>query len=137
MDITVETSDSSVPIKSPMRRAAWWRRIDWRNQGSAFLFLLPSLLVFSLFAWYPIIRTIIFSFQKVSLNGESTWIGFANFHRMLIDPAFGQAWGNSFVYASLSISMGFFVPVFVSIMVNEMRFAKGFFRLVYFLPTVI
>ena len=33
--------------------------------------------------------------------------------------------------------MGFFIPVFVAIMVNEMRRAKGFFRLVYFLPTVI
>src|SRR5205823_6315427 len=31
----------------------------------------------------------------------------------------------------------FWVPIFVAIMVNEMRRAKGFFRLVYFLPTVI
>ena len=139
MDITVETtnSSSSVPIKAPARRARWWQRLDWRSQSSAYLFLLPALLIFAIFSWYPIIRTFIFSFQSVSLNGESTWIGFDNFHRMLIDPAFGLAWGNSFVYASLSISMGFFIPVFVSIMINEMRFAKGFFRLVYFLPTVI
>jgi len=33
--------------------------------------------------------------------------------------------------------MGFLIPIVVSIMVNEMRLAQGFFRLVYFLPTVI
>ena len=60
-----------------------------REQISAYLFLLPALLVFGLFAWYPIIKTVIFSFQKVSLNGESTWVGLNNFHRMLIDPTFG------------------------------------------------
>lgn len=113
------------------------RRIRWSEQIPAYLFLLPALIVFGLFAWYPILKTVMFSFQKVSLNSESTWIGFENFRRMLIDPAFGQAWVNSFQFASLSLLMGFFIPIFVAIMVNEMRGLKGFFRLVYFLPTVI
>jgi multiple sugar transport system permease protein len=56
---------------------------------------------------------------------------------MLKDPAFGLAWSNSLQFAIISVLIGFFIPIFVSIMVNEMRQAKGFFRLVYFLPTVI
>jgi multiple sugar transport system permease protein len=56
---------------------------------------------------------------------------------MLNDPNFSIAWRNSFLFASLSLLMGFFVPIFVAIMVNEMRRAKAFFRLVYFLPTLI
>ena len=136
MDISVESSSSVPPIKSSVR-LAWWKHIYWRQQLSAYLFLLPSLIVFCLFAWIPIIRTIIFSFQKVSFNGESTWIGFDNIHRMLIDPAFVQAWSNSFAYVSLSITIGYVLPIVVAIMVNEMHFMRGFFRLVYFLPTVI
>jgi multiple sugar transport system permease protein len=112
-------------------------RINWSAQLTAYLFLLPAILIFFLFAWLPIARTVIFSFQKVNLVGESTWVGLDNFRRMLIDPTFGLAWANSFVFASLSILMGFLIPVFVAIMINEMRRAKGFFRLVYFLPTVI
>lgn len=109
----------------------------WRDQISAYLFLLPALLIYLLFAWYPILKTAIFSFQKVSLNGESVWIGFSNFQRMMIDPTFGLAWRNSFSFAGLSILMGFLIPVIVAIMVNEMRRMKTFFRLAYFLPTVI
>ncbi len=118
-------------------RPAVWKRIRWRDQIPAYLFLLPALIVFGLFAWYPILKTIIFSFQNVNLNGESTWVGLDNFRRMLADPKFSIAWGNSLQFASLSVAIGFMVPIVVAIMINEMRRAKGFFRLVYFLPTVI
>ncbi len=120
-----------------LRRSSWWRRVRWPEQISAYLFLLPALIIFAIFAWYPMIKTVIFSFQNVSLNGSSTWVGFDNFERMLIDPNFVIAWKNSLLFASFSLAMGFFIPIFISIMVNEVRRAKGFFRLVYFLPTVI
>lgn len=130
------TRSSATPfertVSNPKRRS-----FRWRDQLSAYLFLLPALLIYLLFAWYPIVKTAIFSFQRVSLNSESTWVGFNNFQRMLIDPTFTLAWSNSISFAFLSIMMGFLIPVVVAIMVNEMRRAKAFFRLAYFLPTVI
>jgi multiple sugar transport system permease protein len=115
----------------------WWKRIRWIDQLAAYSFLAPALLIFGVFAWLPILKTIVFSFQNVNINGESTWIGLDNIQRMLSDPSFGIAWKNALQFASLSIMMGYFIPIFVAIMVNEMRRAKAFFRLVYFLPTVI
>lgn len=137
MQVSAPPTVKSQSSSAAARRLSWWRRIRWADQLSAYLFLLPALLIFALFAWYPIIRTGIFSFQNVSLNGESTWVGLDNFERMLIDPAFGLAWRNSVLFAGFSLAMGFFVPIIVGIMVNELRRGKGFFRLVYFLPTVI
>jgi multiple sugar transport system permease protein len=134
--VNITSKSATTPIQFQSTRRPRWG-VRWQNQLSAYLFLLPALLIYGLFAWYPIIKTIIFSFQKVSLNAESTWVGWSNFQRMLIDPAFGIAWRNSLAFASLSILMGFLLPVVVAIMVNEMRRAKAFFRLVYFLPTVI
>ena len=130
------TVTPATAIKAPTRQISRQRR-RWADQIPAFLFLLPALLVFGFFAWYPIIKTFIFSFQNVTLQGDATWVGLDNIKQMLGDPNFSLAWRNSFIFASLSLAMGFFVPVFVSIMINEMRSAKGFFRLVYFLPTVI
>src|SRR5258706_1726916 len=103
---------------------AWWQRIRWRNQLAAFAFLAPSLIVFAVFAWLPILKTVIFSFQNVNINGESTWVGLDNIQRMLGDPAFGTAWLNALQFALLSITMGYFVPIFVAIMVGEMRRGK-------------
>ncbi len=129
-DSTTRKSQQRANLKSQ-------RRFRWQGQISAYLFLLPALIIYGVFAWYPILKTAIFSFQKVSLNGESTWVGWNNFYRMLIDPNFGIAWRNSVTFAALSIGMGFLIPIAAAIMINEMRRAKTFFRLVYFLPTVI
>lgn len=109
----------------------------WQEQLNAYLFLLPAIILFAIFAWYPILRSILMSFEDVNLAGDSKWVGLDNFNTMIKDPGFSDAWRNSFEFAGLSVVIGFFVPVLVAILVNEMRLAKGFFRLVYFLPAVI
>ncbi len=114
-------------------------RVNWSQQIVAYLFLLPALVVFTIFAWFPIINSVFMSFQNVNLvdAGRSTWVGFRNFERMFADPTFTASWINSLEFTVLSIIIGFFVPVVVAILVNEMRLAKSFFRVVYFLPSVI
>jgi len=68
------------------------------------------LIIFAIFAWYPILKTVVFSFQNVSLNGTSTFVGFNNFERMLIDPAFGIAWRNSILFCHPERCNGFSHP---------------------------
>lgn len=113
--------------------------INWPEQIVAYAFLAPALIVFTLFAWWPILSSFLLSFQRVKLQDLTggDWIGFQNFERMVHDPVFGIAWRNSLEFTGLSILIGFFVPVIVAIMVQEMRVAKSYFRLVYFLPSVI
>lgn len=140
----VETSPSLTVQPDALTRVQSYRR---REQFSAYLFLAPALLVFALFAWYPIVRSGLLSFQDIGLRelqagdigliNPNYYVGLENYDRMAVDPVFKAAWRNSFEFAGLSVVMGFFVPVLVAILVNEMRRAKGFFRLVYFLPNVI
>jgi multiple sugar transport system permease protein len=107
------------------------------RQISAYLFLLPALAVFALFAWLPILKSIEMSFQNVRLGGEATWAGLDNFKLMFKDPAFEIAWKNSLEFTIWSLLLGFFSPIAIAILVREMRIGKGFFRIVYFLPTVV
>jgi multiple sugar transport system permease protein len=107
------------------------------KQVVAYLFLLPALLMFALVAWYPIARAFEMSFQDVSLRGGSTWIGLDNFELMQRDPALTIVWENSLQFASWSVILGYFLPVVIAILIREMRIAKGYFRIVYFLPTVV
>lgn len=110
---------------------------NWAEQVPAYLFLLPALLVFSFFAWYPMLNSLIMSFQYIKLGGEDSWVGFDNYVRMFRDPNFSLSWINSLQFALLSIAVGFIVPIVVAIGVNETRRFKGFFRLVFFLPNLI
>jgi multiple sugar transport system permease protein len=110
-----------------------WRR----DQLPAWLFLLPALLVFALFAWYPMVIALSYSVQKVSMTGETSWAGLANYKRMVGDPLFAQAWKNIGGFALISLVLGYFVPVILALMVNEMRRMSGFLQMIYYMPTLI
>lgn len=125
---------TEMPTKRPSLARV---RASLPRQITAFLFLLPALIAFALFAWLPILKSIQMSFQDVRVGGEATWVGLENFQLMLRDPVFEIAWRNSLGFAMWSIALGYFVPVVIAILAREMRVGKGFFRIVYFLPTVV
>ena len=52
-------------------------------------------------------------------------------------PTLSPAWSNSLQFAIISIVLGFIVPIVVAVAVNEVRRFRGFFRLVYFLPSLV
>lgn len=116
-----------------------WARLRHQlpRQVTAYLFLLPALIAFAIFAWLPIVSSIQMSFQDVSLTGPSEWVGLKNFQLMFKDPAAGIIWKNTLEFTIWSLVLGFFVPVIIAILVREMRSGTGFFRIVYFLPTVV
>ena len=113
------------------------KRFKWRQQGVAYLFLLPFLLIFTLVTWYPILKTILASFQEVNLKGFQGWVGLHNYIRMFGNPVFYTAWKNVLVYVLLSLVMGSAVPIILAIMINEMRRLSPFFQTLVYLPALI
>ena len=113
------------------------RRINWRKQGVAYLFLLPALIVFTLVTWYPIVSTILYSFQKVNVAGFQGWVGLSNYVRMFGNPIFYTAWKNTLVYVVLSLIMGAMVPIVLALIINEMRGLSSFFQTIVYMPTLI
>lgn len=110
-----------------------------RRNAAGFLFLLPALILFAFFVWYPIIYGFVLSFQDNSLFGgtPASWVGFRNFQRVLADPLFTTAWGNTFKYALYGLLFGYAIPVVLAIAINEVRYAKAYFRLAFYLPVII
>jgi multiple sugar transport system permease protein len=113
------------------------RRFNWRGQGLAYLFLFPALFLFALISWYPILKTILYSFQEVNLKGVQGWIGFSNYARMFGNPVFYTVWQNTLGYVLISIAIGSLVPIILAIMINEMRRLSPFFQTLVYLPTLI
>jgi len=113
------------------------RHINWRQQGIAYLFLLPALIIFALVTWYPIVKTIIYSFQAVNLQGFQGWVGFSNYGRMFGNPIFLTVWWNTFDYVLISLLLGSMVPVILALMINEMRRLSSIFQMLVYLPALI
>ncbi|WP_405452118.1 sugar ABC transporter permease [Streptomyces achromogenes] len=122
-----------LPAPAPAGR----RRRRLADQARAYGFLLGGLLCFALFSWYPAIRAVVISFQKYTPGSPPEWAGTANFTRVLHDPEFADAWRNTLVFTLLALLIGFAIPFVLALVLNELRHAKAFFRVVVYLPVMI
>nr|WP_145488685.1 MULTISPECIES: sugar ABC transporter permease [Streptomyces] len=123
-----------VPAPAPAGDRVRRRLID---QMRAYAFLLGGLLCFVLFSWYPAIRAVVIAFQKYTPGSPPRWVGTANFTRVWHDPDFAAAWRNTFSFTVLALLIGFAVPFLLALVLNELRHAKAFFRVVVYLPVMI
>ncbi|MEU3103339.1 carbohydrate ABC transporter permease [Streptomyces griseoflavus] len=124
------------PVKAPPPAGARGRR-PLTDHLSAYGFLLGGLVCFALFSWYPAIRAVVIAFQKYTPGSDPEWAGTANFTRVLDDPEFGAAWRNTLTFTLLALLLGFAIPFVLALVLNELRHARAFFRVVVYLPVMI
>ena len=108
-----------------------------RRHVTAYGFLSAALVVFAVFSWWPIVRGVVLSFQQVNFVTSPDWVGWENFERLVADPLFGVAWRNTFYFTVLALIIGFGVPFLTAVVLNELRHAKGYFRLLVYLPVML
>jgi multiple sugar transport system permease protein len=124
---------------APPRVRARRTPLTWvRNGGlSTLFFLLPMLLVFGAFSWYPIVRTVIMSLQHTNLVQPATWVGLANFSQVIHDPLFPTAVKNTVEFALLALVFGYPIPLVAAVVMSEVRKRRGLYSALAYLPVVI
>ncbi|WP_327293934.1 MULTISPECIES: sugar ABC transporter permease [unclassified Streptomyces] len=114
---------------------AWRQKLA--EQSRAYAFLLGGLLCFALFSWYPAVRAVVIAFQKYTPGSPPHWVGTDNFTQVFHDPEFTAAWKNTLTFTLLALAIGFAVPFLMAVVLNELRHARAFFRVVVYLPVMI
>jgi multiple sugar transport system permease protein len=120
---------------APARRAGAWRR-ELRRNLTAHGFLIGAVLCFACFSWYPMVREVIMSFQKAKA-GRTTWVGLHNLDQISNDPSFWQAWRNTAEFTLLALLLGYAVPFLLAVLLNELRSARGYLRVLVYLPVML
>ena len=101
----------------------------------AWAIMLPSLLLFTFFVWYPLVKNITISFFN---NYEmESFVGFQNYKEILSDNYFIAAFTNTFKYILWSIIIGFFIPMILGYFLSEIIHLKGFFRVCIYIPCMV
>jgi multiple sugar transport system permease protein len=108
-----------------------------RRNLTAYGFLCAALLCFAVFAWYPMAREFILSFQSTNLIDPPTWVGLDNFGYAVSDPAFADAWLATLQFTFLALVCGYVVPFAVALVLNELRHARAYLRFVVYLPVML
>ncbi|WP_207632367.1 carbohydrate ABC transporter permease [Occultella kanbiaonis] len=112
---------------------------SWVRGGglSTLVFLLPVLVVFAVFSWGPIGRTVIMSFQETNLVTAPVFVGWQNFADVLADPLLLTAVRNTLYFAFLALLFGYPVPLIAAVLMSEARHRKGLFAALAYLPVVV
>ncbi|MBS3761723.1 MAG: extracellular solute-binding protein [Planctomycetes bacterium] len=105
----------------------------------AYLMLLPGLALVFFVRYLPLILGIPLALLDYELAIESEFAGLGNFAKILYDPRFWASMGRTFYYALLVVGLGFWPPILVAILLDEVptKALKYFFRTIFYLPTIV
>lgn len=109
-----------------MKREAWW----------GYLFIASPVLGFLLFAAGPMAASLYLSFTDYEILSSPRWVGLDNYLRLFTtDPfAWKTMWNTVFYFIGIPIGMA--LSLLLAMALNQKLHAQGFFRTVYFVPSV-
>jgi multiple sugar transport system permease protein len=124
-------------VTNPSTRPGVGRRTRRRPALGGLVFLLPMLLVFGLFSWFPIVRSVVMSLQETNLVEPATWVGLDNVRAVIEDPLLPIAIKNTAYFALLALVIGYPVPLVLAVVMSDLRRARGLYAVLAYLPVVI
>jgi len=102
-------------------------------------FLLPALVIYAVFALYPMVGALELSFYNWDgVSVERNFVGLQNYIQIFTqDPVFWTAVRNSIVWVVMSLLIPTLVGLLLALALNQKLFARTTFRAIFYLPAII
>lgn len=99
--------------------------------------MLPSMLFLGSFTIYPIIKSVINSFQKVNLGKQTyQFVGLKNYIKVFNDKTFHVVLSNTFLFALIVIPLSMVIGFFLASLVKKEQRGVGFARALIYYPNI-
>ncbi len=99
-------------------------------------FVAPAIILFLCFTIYPIISSLLLSFQKMD-GGRYVFAGFANYIRLFHDSVFLKALYNTFIILIIQVPIMLILALILASALNsQLLKLRGLFRVGFFMPAV-
>ncbi|WP_207933970.1 sugar ABC transporter permease [Actinomadura sp. KC06] len=135
LDVTDATTAEDGPSPAadgprPRTTRRWWRR------STPWIFAGPAVVLFGFFFAYPLLAGLYQSFTA-DRDGVTTWVGLAQYRRMLEDPVFWASLRNTGLILVVQVPLMIVLALALAYGLNQswLRF-RTTFRIAYFLPAV-
>ncbi len=102
-----------------------------------FLFAVPAMVFFALFAVYPILRTFYLSFFDYSVVDPPVYTGLDNYQAIIGEERFNTSLLNTFKYVAFTYIPVLVLALLLAMALNTKIRGRGFFRTIYFVPVVM
>jgi len=107
-----------------------------RRQGlAAFAYLLPALVVFGVFVFWPLVKSVVLSVQGTDILGDpSGWVGLVNYGKLFSDPDFGKVLWVTFGFTVLTVVPSIAIALLAALLLQGRIRGIRFFRTAFALP---
>jgi multiple sugar transport system permease protein len=136
MSVSTVTEHDWGPVRP---KPTGYRRVlrDMRKQWTAYLFIAPVFLLFSIFTVFSVGYAFWLSFHKWNiLEPAKPFVGLDNYTRLLGDDRFHEATLNTLYYTALSVPLTIVLGLAVALLLNNQIHARGVFRTMFYLPVI-
>lgn len=107
-----------------------------RRKLLGWAFIIIPVLMIVLFYFYPMFSAFIMSLQS-GRGANLSYVGLANYQRLLKDPVFIQALKNTLIFLIFQVPIMVILAIYFSVLLNKRSLKyKGIFRTIVFLPSV-
>ncbi len=103
---------------------------------SAYILLIPALILLLILVWRPIYSGFVMSLHKMQGYNMTEFVGLDNYKAIIHESLFKTAVWNSVKYVFWSLIIGFIPPIFIAIMMCELRKCKGFVKFAVYFPGI-
>jgi len=128
-------TDLSLPGPISLRRR--FRTAVSRENTTALLMLLPSLVLLILVIAYPMARGFVYTLYDGSLLATGRFVGLGNYYKLFMDPAFWHAASFSFLFAICNIFGCYTIGLGFALLLNKDFPGRGIVRVLLLLPWTI
>lgn len=117
------------------------RGIEELKARYGFMFILPWIIGLVWFFFIPLIQSIIFSFNSVTITADGInlkWVGLENYRKIIVtDRDYMTLLQESLLEFAYSLPIILVLSLILAMMLNQKFRGRIFFRALYFLPVII
>ncbi len=112
-------------------------RAERRRTVTGLLFCLPALLGLAALTAYPVVASLYYSFCNYSVLKPPTWIGGANYERLVTDELFYTSLSNTLYFAVFAVPLGIVVAFLLALLLNTGARGLTIYRTVFYIPSIV
>jgi len=142
--IEIKAVDQGSSIAKPGDKPKVKKKVvghETRTNRWGYFFVAPFIIVFCIFNLWPTLYTFFLSFTDLrGLRSDFNFVGGANFLKLVQDPYFWGALGNTFIIWTINFIPQLGLALLLSIWLSDVRLnlaGKGLFRAIIYMPNLL
>jgi multiple sugar transport system permease protein len=111
-------------------------RTKLRALATGLLFISPAIIGFIVFALWPIIQSLYYSFTDYDVLQPPSWIGWDNYRDLLDDRVFGIAMRNTMYMVLIGLPAHIVFDLLMAMLLNAKIRGLPIYRTIFYLPSI-